>query len=107
MVDCWSSRNLTEMIRAARMMTSGRTESMWSSCSPGIFVVASGNDRRQERAKRVFRLSRIQAARAMVGRGSAAEARIDWTTYISGSTRETPLGMRFLRYKAGPRRYSY
>ena len=57
----------------------------------------SGNERRQERAKREFRLSRIQTARAMVGKGRAAEAKTEWTTWISGSTRETALGMRFLR----------
>ena len=59
--------------------------------------MVSGNERRQERAKREFRLSSMQTAKAIVGSGTEAEARIEWTTWISGSTRETALGMRFLR----------
>ena len=49
----------------------------------------SGNERRQERAKRELRLSSMQTAKAMVGSESEAEARIEWTTLMSGSTRET------------------
>jgi hypothetical protein len=39
----------------------------------------------------------MQTAKAMVESGREAEAKIEWTTWISGSTRETALGMRFLR----------
>lgn len=67
-----------------------------------MVVVESGNDFRKESAKRVFRESRMQTARAIVSNGSAARVRRAWTSEADGAVRDTEVGIRFVRWIAGP-----
>ena len=56
-----------------------------------------GRERRQETAKRELRLSRMQAARAMVSRGRFALDRRDWARGVEVERREAAQGIRLVR----------
>lgn len=64
--------------------------------------VSMGQPRRQLSAKREFRESRMQAARASVSVGRSARVRIAWMKVVEGVMREVEEGIRFVRWIAGP-----
>lgn len=53
-------------------------------------------------AKREFKESRMQTARARVSRGRLARVRRAWTSGTDGDIRDVDDGMRFVRCIAGP-----
>lgn len=70
-------------------------ESMWDFLSKD--EGGRGNDCRQVRAKREFRESRMQTARAMVSSGRAARVRIAWTRGTEAVVKEVEEGIRLVR----------
>ena len=65
-------------------------------------LVPMGQDFRHCRAKRVLRESRMLTARAMVSRGREARVSRAWTREEEGGVRDVDMGMRFVRWMAGP-----
>jgi hypothetical protein len=82
-------------------------ESICGRCSKesekGVGGELSGQAWRHASAKREFRESRMQTARAMVSSGRSARVRIAWTRGTDGVVREVEEGIRFVRWMAGPR----
>lgn len=68
-------------------------------CGSGVL---RGRPFRHCNAKRGFKESRMQTAKAMVSRGRETRVRIAWMRGVEGSVRETEEGIRFVRWIAGP-----
>ena len=93
--------NLSAMMRAENARSSGLRVSMDGPLLSSQLRVGA-KARRQERAKREERVSKIIAASAIVEVEVSARTRMVWMIDAEGVTRDILGGVRFERYVAGP-----
>jgi len=89
---CRSGRSWLVIRGLEKAPTDGNTP--FVEVESGVFCM---RERRQDSAKREFRLSSIHTARAMVGSGRLVRSKSVCTSFAEGSSREAAMGIIFVR----------